>query len=160
VNFTTADLCDSYPDLVHVAEPVLHNYGGVIRFGGEMETLQVFEDNALVREVLETAGRGRVLVVDGRGSLRTALVGGQLAALAQANRWSGVVVNGCIRDSAEIAELAVGIRALATAPVRSSKTGAGTRGTPITFAGLTFTPGEYLYADEDGVLVANRSLTD
>jgi regulator of ribonuclease activity A len=158
VNFTTADLCDAYPDAVRVAEPLLHSYGGVIRFGGQMETLQVFEDNGLVREVLETAGRGRVLVVDGGGSLRTALVGGRLASLAQTNGWSGLVINGCIRDSAEIAELTIGMRALSTSPRRSSKAGVGTRGIMLTFAGLTFTTGEYLYADEDGVLVANRSL--
>jgi regulator of ribonuclease activity A len=101
-----------------------------------------------------------VLVVDGGGSLRTALVGGRLATVAHRNGWAGIVVNGCIRDSAEIADIRIGIRALATSPLRSSREGAGTRGNAVAFAGLIFTPGEYLYSDEDGLLVANRNLTD
>ncbi len=160
MNFTTADLCDAFPEAVKVAEPVLLRYGGVRRFGGPVETLRVFEDNGLVRETLEVSGEARVLVVDGGGSLRTALVGGRLAALAHRNGWAGVVVNGCIRDSAEIADIPIGIRAVSTSPMRSSKEGAGTRGIAVAFAGLVFTPGHFLYADEDGLLVANRSLTD
>jgi regulator of ribonuclease activity A len=159
VNFTTADLCDAFSESVKVAEPVLLRYGAVSRFGGLMETVRVFEDNGLVRATLETPGEARVLVVDGGGSLRTALVGGRLAALAHGNGWAGIVVNGCIRDSAEIADIPIGIRAVTTSPMRSSKQGAGTRGNAVAFAGLVFTPGEYLYSDEDGLLVANRSLT-
>jgi regulator of ribonuclease activity A len=160
VKFTTADLCDAFPESVKVAEPLLLRYGGVSRFGGPMETLRVFEDNGLVRETLERPGEGRVLVVDGGGSLRTALVGGRLAALAHANGWAGVVVNGCIRDSAEIAEIPIGIRAVTTSPMRSSKEGTGTRGNAVAFAGLVFTPSHYLYSDQDGLLVASRSLAD
>jgi regulator of ribonuclease activity A len=160
VNFTTADLCDAFPDAVKVAEPGLLHYGGVSRFGGPMETLRVFEDNGLVRVTLETPGEARVLVVDGGGSLRTALVGGRLAALAHHNGWAGIVVNGCVRDSAEIADVPIGIRAVSTSPMRSAKDGAGTRGNPVAFAGLVFTPGHFLYADEDGLLIASRSLTD
>ena len=159
MNFTTADLCDEFPESVKVAEPVLVRYGGMVRFGGQIETLRVFEDNGLVRATLETPGKGRVLVIDGGGSLRTALVGGRLAGLAHANGWAGVVVNGCIRDSMEVADIPIGIRALTTSPMRSAKDGAGMRGNTVAFAGLAFTPGHYLYSDEDGLLVASHSLT-
>lgn len=159
MNFTTADLCDAFPDSVKVAEPVLVRFGGLSRFGGPIETIRVFEDNGLIRATLETPGEARVLVVDGGGSIRTALVGGRLATLAQTNGWAGLVVNGCVRDSAEIEGIAIGIRALTTSPMKSSKTGAGIRGSPVTFAGLVFTPGHYLYSDADGLLLASRSLT-
>lgn len=153
MTFTTADLCDEQGDAVRVAEPVFRDYGGVRSFSGEVETLRVFEDNALVRAVLEDAGRGRVLVVDGGGSLRSALVGGKLAALAAANGWSGLVVYGAVRDLSELAGARVGIKALAACPRKSGKTGAGERGVPVSVAGLAIRPGEYLWADEDGVLV-------
>jgi regulator of ribonuclease activity A len=158
VAFTTADLCDAYPDRVQVARPVFRDFGGTARFAGPMETIRVFEDNSLVRQVLESKGEGRVLVVDGGGSLRCALVGGRLAALARDNGWVGVVVNGCIRDSAETREVAVGIKALNTAPMRSQNRDPGERGVTLTFAGISFARGHYLYADEDGLLVAEREL--
>ena len=159
MTFATADLCDAHPEQVRVADAVFRSYGGVERFAGSIETLQVFEDNALVAEALGTAGHGRVLVVDGGGSLRIALVGGRLAAMAHKNGWAGVVLNGCIRDSVEIREIGIGVRALGTSPLRGGKKGTGNRGVEVSFAGLTFTPGQYLYADEDGVIVADRSLT-
>jgi regulator of ribonuclease activity A len=158
VEFTTADLCDAFPHLVQVAEPLFREYGGISRFAGPIETLRVFEDNTLVRQALESAGRGRVLVVDGGGSLRCALVGGRLATLARANGWSGLLVNGCVRDSAELSQVPVGIRALGTAPMRSGKNGAGERGVRLTFAGVEFSPEQFLYADGDGILLAGRSL--
>jgi regulator of ribonuclease activity A len=158
VEFTTADLCDAFPGLVQVAQPLFREYGGVEKFAGPIETLRVHEDNTLVRETLETLGRGRVLVVDGGGSLRCALVGGRLAGLAHSNGWSGVIVNGCIRDSVEIRQLRVGIRALNAVPMRSAKNGAGERGGRLSFAGVTFAPGCFIYADSDGVLVAERNL--
>jgi regulator of ribonuclease activity A len=158
VEFTTADLCDAFPGLVQVAQPLFREYGGVEKFAGPIETLKVREDNTLVREILETPGRGRVLVVDGGGSQRCALVGGRLAGLAQSNGWSGVIVNGCIRDSVEIRQLRVGIRALNAVPTRSEKNGSGERGGTLTFAGVTFAPGRFIYADSDGVLVAERNL--
>lgn len=158
MEFTTADLCDAYPHLVQLAEPVFREYGAVEKFAGPIETLKVFEDNALVRQVLETEGQGRVLVVDGGGSLCRALVGGRLAALAHSNGWTGVIINGCVRDSAEIRQIPIGIRALNTAPMPSNKKGSGERGGTVTFAGIAFSPQKYLYADGDGVLVADRSL--
>jgi regulator of ribonuclease activity A len=158
VEFTTADLCDAFPDLVQVAQPLFREYGGLEKFAGPIETLRVHDDNTLVRETLETPGRGRVLVVDGGGSLKCALVGGRLAGLAQSNGWSGVILNGCIRDAVEIRQLRVGIRALNAVPLRSGKNGAGERGGTLSFAGVTFAPGRFVYADADGVLVAERDL--
>ncbi|MEA2713704.1 MAG: regulator of ribonuclease [Gemmatimonadales bacterium] len=158
MEFTTADLCDAFPGLVQVAQPLFREYGGVAKFAGPIETLRVHEDNTLVRETLETPGRGRVLVVDGGGSLRCALVGGRLAGLAQSNGWSGVIVNGCVRDSVEIRQLRVGIRALNAVPMRGGKNGAGERGGTLSFAGVTFAPGRFIYADTDGLLVAERDL--
>ena len=158
MSFTTPDLCDEFSQHVHAAAPVFHDWGGVRSFAGPIETVRVFEDNTLVRQVLETAGEGRVLVVDGGGSVRCALLGGQLAALAHENGWSGVVVHGCIRDSAELADIPVGVKALHAVPMKSGKTGAGQRGIPVSFAGVTFVPGAYLYADRDGILVSDRDL--
>lgn len=154
----TADLCDEYTADVRVATPIFRDYGGNTAFKGPISTVQVFEDNVLVRAALEEPGAGRVLVVDGGGSLRCALVGDLLAALAQSNGWAGLVVHGCIRDAATVARLAIGIKALATNPLRSAKLGAGARDLPVEFAGLTFAPGEYLYADADGIIVAGRAL--
>jgi regulator of ribonuclease activity A len=154
----TADLCDAFPGRVRVAAPLFRDWGGISSFAGPIETLRVFEDNALVREMLENEGRGRVLVVDGGGSLRAALVGGRLAALARDNGWSGIIVHGCIRDAVEIGATPVGVRALGTSPMKSAKTGAGERSVAVTFAGVTFRPGEWLYADADGIVVADGEL--
>ena len=160
MKFTTADLCDAFAPSLHLAQPLFHDYGGVSRFAGPIETVRVFEDNALVRAALETKGQGRVLVVDGGGSLRSALVGGRLAALARDNGWAGLIVNGCVRDSVETRRVPVGIKALNTSPMRSGKSGAGERGVPLSFAGITFSPGHFVFADEDGVVVAERNLTE
>jgi regulator of ribonuclease activity A len=158
--FATADLCDQFDAEVRVAEPVFRDFGGVERFAGPIATLRVFEDNALVRQALEMPGGGRVLVVDGGGSLRSALIGGNLAALAHRNDWRGLVVYGCIRDAAEIASTAVGVKALHAVPRKSAKDGAGERGVPVAFAGVTFVPGAWVYADRDGVVVADRKLAE
>ena len=153
----TADLCDAHADELQVAAPLLRDYGAAA-FGGPISTVQVLEDNVLVRAALEEPGNGRVLVVDGGGSLRCALVGDMLAQLGARNGWAGVVVNGCIRDAAEIARLPIGVKALATNPLRSAKHGQGQRDVPVTFAGVTFVPGQFLYADADGIVVAARAL--
>jgi regulator of ribonuclease activity A len=159
VDFTTADLCDAYASSVRVAQPLFREFGGVEKFAGPIETLRVRDDNTLVREALETPGQGRVLVIDGGASLKCALVGGRLATLAATNGWAGVIVNGCIRDLVEIRELPVGIRALNAVPMRSGKNGEGERGATVSFAGVTFTPGHFVYADTDGILVAQRELS-
>lgn len=154
----TADLCDSFPDRVAVARPVLRDFGGARSFHGAIATVQCFEDNSLVRKTLESDGRGRVLVVDGGGSMRRALLGDQLAELAIRNHWSGVVINGCIRDSAVIGTLPLGVKALGTHPLKSEKKDRGKVNLPVYFAEIEFTPGAWLYADEDGVVVAAEVL--
>jgi len=154
----TADLCDEFGAEVRVAEPLFRDWGGSVSFAGPVETLRVMEDNALVRQVLESPGHGRVLVVDGGGSLRSALVGGNLAALAYQNGWTGIVVHGCVRDTEEIRALPLGVKALQAVPRKSGKSGAGDQGVPVTFAGVTFSRGCHLYADRDGIVVAERDL--
>jgi regulator of ribonuclease activity A len=158
MDFKTADLCDEFEQSVGVAEPLFNDYGRATSFYGKMVTVKVFEDNVLVREALETDGQQRVLVVDGGGSTRCALVGDKLAQLAYNNRWAGIVVNGCIRDSDEISGITVGVKALYAVPRRSGKEGIGERDVPVDFAGITFTPGHYLYADPDGIIVTDRDL--
>lgn len=150
----TSDLCDRHGSDVTVATPVFRSFGARSAFSGEIATVRCFEDNALVRQVLSAPGQGRVLVVDGGGSLRCALVGDQLAGLGAANGWSGTIVNGCVRDSADLATIDFGVAALATNPRRSAKAGSGERDVAVAFAGVTFTPGHYAYVDADGVIVA------
>ena len=154
----TADLCDDHGDAVQVLAGNFGSYGGVDAFCGPVSTLAVFEDNTLVREALAEPGDGRVLVVDGRGSERCALVGGNLGVLAADNGWTGLVVDGCVRDAAELRVSAVGIRARGTCPRRSVKKGAGERDVPVTVAGVDFVPGMWLWADHDGIVVAETDL--
>lgn len=158
MSFSTADLYDANGGRVHVALPGFHDYGGRRRFCGAIATVKVHEDNSLVRAALAEPGLGRVLVIDGGASMRCALVGDKLAELGRASGWSGMVISGCIRDSAAIAKIDIGIKALGTHPGRSVKKGAGERDVPVSFAGVAFRPGEYLYADEDGVLVSAEKL--
>jgi regulator of ribonuclease activity A len=157
-DFATADLYDAFEDEVRVAAPIFRDFGGHTAFAGAIATVKVFEDNVLLRRALEAPGLGRVLVVDGGGSLRSALVGDRVAALARDSGWAGLIVWGCIRDSRAIAAIPVGLKALATNPRRSPKHGAGQVDIPVSFAGVTFHPGEFVYADEDGLLVAPRAL--
>ena len=154
----TADLCDRYADRVQVGDPVFRDFGGRLSFSGPAATVKVFEDNSFVRQALEESGNGRVLVVDGGGSMRCALVGDQLAVLGQRNGWTGVVVYGCVRDVAELATVDIGIKALASHPLRSVKRNEGQRDVVIAFAGLRISSGHFIYADEDGVLVAESPL--
>ena len=157
--FKTADLYDAHGAELSVAQPLLRHYGGRRRFCGQILTVQVYEDNALVRKTLDTTdGKGKVLVVDGGASLRVALVGDRLAEIAVRQGWEGVVVNGCIRDSVECAQFDFGLMALATIPVKPHMKGHGESGFPVAFAGVKFTPGEWLYADEDGIVTSARSL--
>ncbi len=154
----TADLCDDHGDQLQIARPEFKAYGGRRRFGGRIHTVQVFKDNILVRHQLEKTVTDAVLVIDGGGSLECALVGDILAGLALQKGWQGLVVNGCIRDAAAIGKLPIGIRALNTHPLKSGKRGSGQENLPVTFAGVTFRPGEYLYADEDGMVVSASPL--
>jgi len=156
--FQTTDLCDAHGEAVRVAEPILKSFGGRKRFFGRIATLRLHDDNGLVRKRLDEAGAGRVLVVDGGGSLRCALLGDQLAALALANDWAGVVVHGCIRDSQAIGQMPLGVLALAPHPRKTVKNNLGDIDVPVHFAGIDFLPGEWLYADEDGLIVSRDAL--
>jgi regulator of ribonuclease activity A len=154
----TADISDDLGDAARIAAPGFTDYGGLTRFSGPITTVKCFEDNSLVREALQEPGQGRVLVVDGGGSMRCALLGDILATLAADNGWTGVVVNGCIRDSAEIKTIQVGVKALATHPMKSHKYGEGRRDVAVQFAGIKIAPGEYLYADMDGIIITSQAL--
>ncbi|MBI4005853.1 MAG: ribonuclease E activity regulator RraA [Gammaproteobacteria bacterium] len=158
MSFATADLYDEHADKVQVALPIFKDFGGKKKFYGQISTVRVFEDNSLVRTALEEQGIGKVLVVDGGESLRCALIGDLLAQVGKDNGWQGIVVSGCIRDSAVIAMIDIGIKALNTNPRKSVKIGAGEREIPLAFAGVTFKPGDYIYADEDGILVSPRKI--
>jgi regulator of ribonuclease activity A len=154
----TPDLCDNNPELVRVLEPMLSNFGGREAFGGEIVTVKCFEDNSLVKEYLATPGEGKVMVVDGGGSLRKALLGDMIAESAVKNGWAGVIINGCIRDVSVISNLDLGVQALATIPLKTDKRGIGDYNVAVTFGGVTFNPGEYIYADSNGVVVSEKAL--
>jgi regulator of ribonuclease activity A len=160
VDLKTADLCDQFIDELEVCEPLFGDFGGELRFAGQVATIKCFEDNSLVREITGEAGNGRVLVIDAGGSLRRAVVGDMLAKKAVDNGWVGIVVYGCIRDSAALSALPIGVKALGTHPVKTDKRGEGQRDLAVRFGGVTFRPGDWLYADEDGIVVAQRALTD
>jgi regulator of ribonuclease activity A len=151
--FATTDLCDAHPE-AQVCDPVFTAFGGRRAFSGPITTVKVFEDNTLIKQAVEGPGHGRVLVVDGGGSMRCGLVGGNLAVSAATNGWAGIVVHGCIRDADELAEQPIGVRALAAYP-RKSERGlhSGQVGRTVVFAGVTFREGEWLCADSDGVVV-------
>lgn len=159
MDFATADLIDDFGDELTVCSTQFRSYGGRSRFFGPVETVRCREDNALVRQVLATSGAGRVLVVDGGGSLRTALMGDMIAASAVAHGWTGVVINGAVRDVVALHDLDLGIKALGSNPRKSTKDGAGAMGVPVEFGGAVFRPGQWLYSDEDGIVLAARPLT-
>jgi regulator of ribonuclease activity A len=154
----TADLCDAHAPRLAIAAPIFRSFGGRQRFRGTIATLRCFEDNSLVRERLGEPGHGRVLVIDGGGSLKCALVGDQLGALGVKNGWSGIIVFGCVRDTAALAAMDLGVLALAPHPLKSVKRGAGEREITVAFAGVSFAPGAFVYADEDGIVVAPSML--
>jgi regulator of ribonuclease activity A len=164
MTFATTDLCDDHPQLLEdgrmaVLPPVFRHFGQRPKFCGRVTTLKVFEDNALVRATLEAPGNGNVLMIDGGASMRRALVGGQLALLAQDNGWAGIVVDGCVRDSDEINGCDIGVRALGTHPQKSAKKGVGERNIRIEIGGVAVNPGDWVYADADGIVIAQQKLT-
>ena len=160
MTFSTADLYDRHEGRVQVASILMQFFGRKTRFSGTVSTVRCFEDNSLVRAALEEPGAGRVLVVDGGASVRCALVGDKLAEMGMKNGWQGLVVHGCLRDSAVIATLDIGIKALGTNPRRSVRKGAGERDIPLNFADAVFTPGDWLYADADGILLSPEKLSE
>lgn len=154
----TADLCDQFGDALRVLAPGLSDFGGITAFEGQVSTVRVFEDNGLVRAALESPGNGRVLVVDGQASLRCALLGGNLGLLAEQNGWAGVVVWGAIRDTAELRRCRTGVKALASCPRRPARAGAGERDVAVLVAGVAISPGDWLVADADGIVVGDASV--
>lgn len=161
-DFSTCDLCDVHEDdtsgAFRVLAPVFRDFGAVRSFAGPVHTVRALEDNSRVREAVNSPGEGRVLVVDGGGSLRRALVGGNLAVAAAQNGWAGIVVDGCVRDVAELRAAGLPIRALALMPLRTDKKGQGEAGVPVQIQGQWVRPGDWLYADADGMVVADRPL--
>jgi regulator of ribonuclease activity A len=156
---STCDLCDAHErdPALRVLSPLFRAFGGAAAFQGAAATLQCFEDNSAVRSALEEAGNGRVLVIDGGASMRCALVGGNLAELAAKNGWAGIVVDGCVRDQAEMAALPIGVRALALHPLRSEKRGEGRRDVAVRLQGVVVKPGDWIVADADGVIVLDEA---
>ena len=155
--YITPDLCDQYPD-VEVFDLLFTNYGGKQSFGGEVVTVKCFEDNSLVKELVATPGHGKVMVVDGGGSLRAALLGDMLAEKAVYNGWQGLIIYGCIRDIDVIKTLDLGVQALNIHPRKTEKRGLGDHNVTLTFAGVTVTPGMYVYADNNGIILSKKAL--
>lgn len=163
----TADLCDVFlpepvdqvsQSKVQIVEPIFRDFGGNLRFSGRVSTVKCFENNPLVRAALEEQGAGRVLVVDGGASKRCALLGDNIAEMAHKNGWIGIIINGCVRDSDDISRMPLGVKALAAYPLKSSKRDPGLRDVPVAFGGATFRPGDWVYADKDGILVSPEEL--
>jgi regulator of ribonuclease activity A len=149
----TADLVDSIGPDVRSCDVQFRQFGGRSDFAGPISTVRCFQDNALLKSVLSEPGNGGVLVIDGSGSLHTALVGDVIAELARSNGWAGLVINGAVRDAAALRGIEIGIKALGTNPRKSTKAGAGERDVEITMGGVTFTPGDIAYCDDDGIVV-------
>lgn len=159
MQYVTPDLCDAYPDLVQVVEPLFSNFGGRDSFGGEIVTIKCFEDNSLVKDQVDVDGTGKVMVVDGGGSLRRALLGDMLAEKAARNGWEGLIIYGCVRDVDVLAQTELGVQALASHPMKTDKRGIGDLNVPVTFCGVTFRPGEHVYADNNGIIVSPEPLS-
>jgi regulator of ribonuclease activity A len=162
-SFATCDLCDAHKSdtsgKFRVLPPVFRDFGGICKFSGPVVTLKCFEDNTQVKDAVDSPGKGRVLVIDGGASMRRALLGGNLGAAAAKNGWSGVVVDGCVRDVAELAQCNTGIRALAAMPLPTEKRQEGQRDIAVQVQGVWVRPGDWLYADEDGMVVMPSPLT-
>lgn len=158
MSIKTPDLYDRYETQVRVCDPIFRDFGGRTAFCGEVVTVKCFEDNTQIKSTLAEPGAGRVLVADAGGSLRCAMLGDLIAASAVAQGWAGVILFGCVRDSDELAGMDLGVKALGTHPRKSQRRGEGQRDLPVTFAGVRFAPGDWVYADRDGILVADTAL--
>jgi regulator of ribonuclease activity A len=158
MTFKTADLSDAHEGKVQVVLPGLFNFGGKTRFHGEMVTIRAMGDFSRVREQIRSKGAGKVLVVDNDASMQVAMLGDLLAAAGQENGWQGVVINGCIRDVADIVDMGIGVKALASVPARGSRTDLGELNVELNFLGAVFRPGEFLYSDEDGIILSAQAL--
>lgn len=153
------DLFDLYPEQLQLAEPLFNDYGGKLIFSGEIVTVSCFNDNSKVKELVATDGTGKVMVVDGKGSTTRALLGDMLAEQAVENGWQAIVINGCIRDAGTIATLPLGVKALGCNPIKTEKLGVGDINIDISFAGINFKAGHFIYGDANGLAVSEKSYT-
>ncbi|WP_188456247.1 ribonuclease E activity regulator RraA [Virgibacillus oceani] len=158
LDFKTTDLCDDYSDALQISNIAFRSFGKKTRFSGKIETVNVYEDNVLIVEALKNVPEGSVIVVNGGGSNRCALLGDRLAGIAQSRKLAGIIINGYVRDSVDLAKIDVGILALGTHPLKSKKYGTGDRNSILHFGGVEWRPGEYVYADEDGVIISIKPL--
>ena len=160
MKFVLPDLCDQYGDSLRVLSPMLKNFGGNNCFHGKISTIKCHEDNSFVADAVREEGDGSVLVVDGGGSLGCALLGDNLAAIAASNSWAGIIVFGCVRDVVALKDISIGIQAIAPHPMKSVKRQVGLRDVEVSFGGVSFIPGQYVYADDNGVIVSEDELTN
>ena len=160
MKFVLPDLCDQYGDSLRVLSPMLKNFGGNNCFHGKISTIKCHEDNSFVADAVKEEGDGSVLVVDGGGSSRCALLGDNLAAIAASNSWAGIVVFGCVRDVVALKDISIGIQAIAPHPMKSVKRQVGLRDVEVSFGGVSFIPGQYVYADDNGVIVSEDEFTN
>ena len=160
MSLSTADLVDAHESALRSCETQFRQFGGRPAFAGPVRTAKVFEDNALIKQVLSGPGAGAVLVIDGGASLRCALVGDVIAGLGEKNGWAGLVIWGAVRDTLALGELDIGIKALGSNPWRSSKRGVGELDVPVRFGGVEFRPGDWPYSDPDGIVVSARQLQE
>jgi len=158
MKYSTPDLCDHNPDSICVLEPMFASYGARDSFCGEIVTIKCFEDNSLVKENVGKPGAGKVLVVDGGGSLRRALLGDLIATNASDNKWEGIIIYGCVRDVEVLANIDIGIQAIGSVPLKTEKRGVGELNVPLRFGGASIVPGDYIYADINGVIVSPDNL--
>ncbi|MBH3000298.1 ribonuclease E activity regulator RraA [Serratia marcescens] len=158
MKYDTSELCDIYHEEVNVVEPLFSNFGGRTSFGGQITTVKCFEDNGLLFDLLEENGRGRVLLVDGGGSVRRALINVELARLAAQNEWEGIVVYGAVRQVDDLEELDIGIQAMAAIPAGAVSEGVGESDIRVNFGGVTFFSGDHLYADNTGIILSEDPL--
>ena len=162
MKLSTPDLCDKYENDesvdLRVLDSIFTSYGGLKQFYGKVVTIKCFEDNSLLKELAGTPGKGRVIIMDGGGSLRRAILGDMIAANAVKNGWAGLIINGCVRDVDELAMINIGVKALNTHPIKTEKRGIGDLNIRVTFAGQTIKPNDWIYADNNGVIITNKEL--
>lgn len=158
ISISTPDICDDFAQQLRVLDSAFVNYGGLSSFYGEVVTIKCFEDNSVLKELVDTPGEGRVIVMDGGGSLRRAILGDMLAEKAANNGWAGIVINGCIRDCVEISNTTIGVKALNTHPMKTEKRGVGDLNVAVSFAGQTIKPGDWIYSDDNGIVISDTEL--
>ena len=158
MNYNTSLLCDIYAETIDVVEPLLTNFGGRSSFAGEVVTIKCFESVGLIYKALEENGAGKVLLIDGGGSIRRALINANIAEFAVENGWEGIVVNGCVREIDALEELDIGIQAITAIPVGAADNEIGDINVPVNFAGVTFLPEDILYADSTGIIISPEPL--